>query len=234
MFTHCLDQVPCSFKGAKHYSNLAAVLLKITRTCNLEKTESVISTTTSRTATTTSTVIPCPVCPVTTCTPKPPVKCDECDSCCTECPVCEEPVVEECPDCPSAPPCPPVITCPTTICPTVMPCPTAAPIAPITPCPTVECPTPVTSTTSSPCEICSCPTEKANVCDWGCPEALVTCDKRVEELGTSNDTCHNNTLTLILGHDQLIEKMKIESNEECDRRIEPFLEKIQTLTTANR
>ena len=176
MFTHCLDQVPCNFKGAKHYLNLAAVLLKITRTCNLGQVESVISTTTSRTATTTSTVIPCPVCPVTTCIPEPPVKCDDCDSCCEDCPLGEEPIVEECLECPTALPCPPVITCPTLLCPTVTSCPTPVPSEPITPCPTFECPTPVSSPTSPPCEVCeSCPTEKTKGCDWGCPETLSTC-----------------------------------------------------------
>ena len=235
MFTHCLDQVPCSFKGAKHYSNLAAVLLKITRTCNLEPKESIISTTTSRTATTTSTIKPCPVCPVTQCTPAPTVKCDDCDSCCDDCPVCEEPIVEECPECPSVTPCPPATTCPTLSCPTVMPCPTFVPTEPTTPCPTVECSTPASPPTSSPCEVCQvCATEKTEVCDWGCPGALETCEKRVEELGTSNITCHNESLALVSNHIQLIKNLKVENDKECGKRIEPLEEKIQTLTTANR
>jgi hypothetical protein len=241
MFTHCLDQVPCSFRGAKHYSNLAAVLLKISRTCNLEEKVSVISTTTSRTATTTSTVKPCPVCPVTVCTTVPPIECDNCDSCCDDCPVCDEceicqeVTVEECPGCPSTTPCPPAAACPTMTCPTVEPCPTVLPSEPVTPCPTIECPTTVSPPTTLPCQICeACPTEKTQECDRECPNALMTCKERVKELDISNSTCYNDSQLLIRDHDQMIENMKVSLSQDCEKRVEPLVERIQSLHIDNR
>jgi len=62
----------------------------------------------------------------------------------------------------------------------------------------------------------------------------VTCKGLVDKLGTSNETCHTDSLALVLRHNQLMKNMKIESDKKCDERIEPLMERVQTLTTANR
>ena len=251
IFTHCLDQVPCDFKGAKHYAALASVILKISRTCNLEP--EIITTTTSRTASTTTTTKPCPVCPVV-----------DCGSCCPDCPECLVtrcddccPEYEECPECPPTPTCPTVVCPAVPRCPSVPKCPKVEVCATSPPCPEVVCeaappcpevvcstapPCPeVTCATPAPCPVCeacaTCPslvTEKTEECVWGCPSALETCEGLLKDLRDANSSCHSLSLEASQRHLLNLTEAVSKCNTECDTAKERLQQQIDDLITSNR